>query len=197
MSRPMPQPFIPPNTDRTRGDPLVHRIWQELARATQDRHHAWRTPVLATLGLDQHPNARTVVLRQARQPTDELVFFTDGRSPKVAELQAQPQATLVFWSPQLRWQLRVSARLQALTSGPEVDAAWARVGQSAAAGDYLTAQPPGQALKDEPTAPASTGTHHLAVVVARIGSMDWLALGLDGQHQRARIDGPAVQPLTP
>lgn len=191
----MPEPLNPMRLDH-----LIHSIWHELARATQDRQHAWRTPVLATVGLDQHPNARTVVLRQAREPSGELVFFTDGRSPKVAELQIRPQASLVFWSPQLRWQLRVSARLQALTSGTEVDAAWARVGWSASAGDYLTAQAPGHPLADggvPPDSPADRTAHHLAVVVARIESMDWLELGLDGKHQRARIEGPAVQPLTP
>lgn len=178
---------------------LPHRIWQELARATQDRHHDWRTPVLATVGADLQPNARTVVLRQAREPAGELAFFTDGRSPKVAELQAQPQAVLVFWSARLRWQLRVVARCEVLTHGPEVDAAWARVGQSAAAGDYLAAQPPGQPwAEDAPApAPATTGAHHFAVVRAYVQAMDWLALGLDGQHQRARIEGQAVQPLTP
>jgi len=178
-------------------DNLVHRIWQELARATKDRHHAWRTPVLATVGADQLPNARTVVLRQASESAGELVFFTDGRSPKVGELQAQPQAMLVFWSDRLRWQLRVSARLQVLTHGPEVDAAWARVGQSAAAGDYLMAQPPGHPWTGEEAAAAVTDAHHLAVVVARVESMDWLALGLGGQHQRARIQGQVVEPLTP
>ncbi|MDP2416408.1 MAG: pyridoxamine 5'-phosphate oxidase family protein [Hydrogenophaga sp.] len=180
-------------------DNLPHRIWQELARATQDRHHDWRTPVLATVGVDQCPNARTVVLRQARESVGELTFFTDGRSPKVAELQAQPQAMLVFWSARLRWQLRVSARFEVLTCGPEVDAAWARVGQSAAACDYLTAQPPGQPWAEGelgPT-PAGTGAHHLAVVLARVQAMDWLALGLDGQHRRARIEGQAVTLLTP
>lgn len=183
-----------------RMDHLIHSIWQELARATQDRHHAWRTPVLATVGPDQHPNARTVVLRQAREPSGELVFFTDGRSPKVAELQTRPQASLVFWSPQLRWQLRVTARVQVLTGGPEVEAAWARVGRSASAGDYLTAQAPGHPLAGgggPPVSPGDPAAHHLAVVVARIESMDWLALGLDGQHQRARIEGQTVQPLTP
>jgi general stress protein 26 len=182
-------------------DHLPHRIWQELARATQDRHHDWRTPVLATVGVDQQPNARTVVLRQARELVGELAFFTDGRSPKVAELQAHPQAVLVFWSARLRWQLRVAARFEVLTHGPEVDAAWARVGQSAAAGDYLTAQPPGQPWAEgkslsAPT-PASTGAHHLAVVLARVQTMDWLALGLDGQHRRARIEGQEVTLLTP
>ncbi|MDO9200138.1 MAG: pyridoxamine 5'-phosphate oxidase family protein [Hydrogenophaga sp.] len=180
-------------------DHLPRRIWQELARATQDRHHGWRTPVLATVGADQQPNARTVVLRQAREPVGELAFFTDGRSPKVAELQAQPQALLVFWSARLRWQLRVAARCEVLTDGPEVDTAWARVGQSAAAGDYLTAQPPGQPWAEGELEPvtASTGAHHLAVVRARVQTMDWLALGLDGQHRRARIEGQALTWLTP
>jgi hypothetical protein len=27
-------------------------IWKELGRASQDLHHAWRTPVLATVGKD-------------------------------------------------------------------------------------------------------------------------------------------------
>ncbi|NBO03475.1 MAG: hypothetical protein EBV16_04705 [Betaproteobacteria bacterium] len=40
------------------------RIWQELQRATRDRHHEWRTPVLASLGPEQQVDARTVVLRR-------------------------------------------------------------------------------------------------------------------------------------
>ena len=90
-----------------RMDHLIHSIWQELARATQDRHHAWRTPVLATLGVDGAPQARTVVLRHADAGQAVLHIYTDSRSPKVAELDAAPQVSLVFWSKRLSWQLRV------------------------------------------------------------------------------------------
>ena len=45
---------------------LAVRLWRELQRAPHDRHHEWRTPVLATQGIDgRGPQARTVVLRHA------------------------------------------------------------------------------------------------------------------------------------
>ena len=86
---------------------IRHRIWMELGRATQDRHHAWRTPVLATTGEDGLPHARTVVLREADANTAHLRFYTDGRSAKVSQLSYRPDALLVFWSKRLNWQLRV------------------------------------------------------------------------------------------
>jgi len=88
---------------------IRQRIWVELQRATQDRHHEWRTPVLATTGADGLPNARTVVLRYANAKLGILQMYTDSRSPKVAELLARPQVMLAFWSKRLSWQLRVRA----------------------------------------------------------------------------------------
>lgn len=176
----------------------LHRhIWQELTSATHDREHEWRRPVLATLGLDRQPNARTVVLRQALEDSGKLVFFTDRRSPKVSELQEWPQGMLVFWSTQLRWQLRVAAQFRVITSGHEVDAAWSRMAASATA-DYLSANTPGQPLAGSGRTTAELrDDHQLAVVVAGIKSMDWLALGLDGRHQRILFADGTAQPLSP
>lgn len=173
---------------------LVQRIWSELQRATVDRHHEWRSPVLATTGLDGLPQARTVVLRAADVTASQLVFFTDSRSPKVEELQTAPAAALVFWSKRLSWQLRVRVVAQVHTDGALVDAAWQRVSQSAAAGDYLAAQAPGSAWREG--ADASPGAHHLAVVTSRIEHLDWLELARDG-HRRARLVGSGVEWLVP
>ncbi|HEX5697633.1 MAG TPA: pyridoxamine 5'-phosphate oxidase family protein, partial [Rhodoferax sp.] len=118
---------------------LRQRIWVELQRATQDRHHEWRTPVLATLGSDGTPQARSVVLRHANAQPARLTFYTDERSPKVTEIVANPCVSLVFWSKRLSWQLRVRADMAVQTSGAEVVSAWSQVSQSAAAGDYLSA----------------------------------------------------------
>lgn len=176
---------------------LNRHIWQELTQATHDREHEWRHPVLATLGLDQWPNARTVVLRQALEDSGELSFFTDRRSPKVAELQNWPQGMLVFWSNRLRWQLRVAAQFKVLTSGPEVDAAWSRVTPSATA-DYLSENSPGQPLAgDEMTIVDHLEDHQLAVIVANIKSMDWLALGRGGKHERILFADGIAQRLSP
>ncbi len=167
---------------------IRHGIGQELQRATTDRHHEWRTPVLATVGLDQLPQARTVVLRQADAALSQLHIFTDSRSHKVAELTASPHAMLVFWSTRLSWQLRVRALATVQHSGPEVDAAWMRVSQSAAAGDYLSAHAPGDVLPNAdwistPDAGLQR-PHHLAILTFQVQEIDWLELARSG-HRRA------------
>lgn len=167
---------------------IRHGIDQELQRATTDRHHEWRTPVLATVGVDHLPQARTVVLRQVNTPVSEMQIFTHSRSPKVVELAASPHATLVFWSTRLSWQVRVRTRATVQHSGPEVDAAWARVSQSAAAGDYLSAHAPGAALtpatRETTTGKHASPAHHLAIITLQVLDMDWLELARSG-HRRA------------
>ena len=175
---------------------LVSRVWQELIRAQHDRHHAWRTPVLATQGLDGFPQARTIVLRQADAANWTLTAFTDARSPKCAELLAQPHMQLIFWSTRLNWQLRVSAQATVHTQGALVDAAWARVRQSKAAGDYLSTAAPGSIIVSELNTQAASNTeyasmHHLAILSFAVQSMDWLALDRTG-HQRAKITPQGV-----
>ncbi len=176
---------------------LLRRIGAELKRATVDRHHAWRSPVLASVSPDGTPSARTVVLRQAvvdAGGVHELHIYTDRRSPKVQALQHQPQASLLFWSPRLNWQLRVSARVSVALDGPLVDSAWARVGVGRAAGDYLAPAAPGAPLDGTP--PTGPAQHQLAVLVAQVSAIDWLALHRDG-HRRARWAGGGWTALTP
>ena len=168
-------------------DEIRPRIWMELQRATQDRHSEWRTPVLATVGQQGTPDARTVVLRHADAKLSSLHIYTDSRSPKVAALANQPGAMLVFWSKRLSWQLRVRVQVSVQTAGPQVDAVWDRVRQSAAAGDYLSAAPPGDALPNEQALPDdSAQAHHLAILVAQVQEIDWLELARSG-HRRALL----------
>ncbi len=176
---------------------IRQRVWMELSRAALDRHHEWRTPVLATLGIDGTPNARTVVLRHVDAHALTLGFYTDSRSPKIAELAAQPQATLLFWSTRLNWQLRVRVTVTVLTSGPQVEAVWAKVKQSHAAGDYLTALAPGDKLATCVPEPIDTnGLHHLALLNTQVQEMDWLELARSG-HRRARMNAQTWEWLTP
>jgi pyridoxamine 5'-phosphate oxidase len=172
-------------------DQLVVRLWQELTRAPHDRHHEWRTPVLATQGIDQSgPQARTVVLRHADAPLWALRVYTHARSPKCSELAAQPLAQLTFWSKRLNWQLRVSALATVEFEGEQVNAAWERVRQSHACADYLSAFPPGHVQSSIKATGGNTGEalrgHHLAVLNFKVTAMDWLALSKDG-HRRARL----------
>jgi hypothetical protein len=176
------------------------QIWKELGRASLDRHHEWRTPVLASIDTDGLPDARTVVLRQVDAVAGQLTFYTDSRSPKVAQLQAQVSAVLVFWSARLSWQLRVRVACTVITSGPEVEALWQGVSQSAAAGDYLSPRPPGAVLSPgrgtADTANAPAPTHSFALLRAQVLQMDWLELSRDG-HRRAQLGANTWDWITP
>ena len=170
---------------------LTTRLWQELTRAPHDRHHDWRTPVLATQGIDQSgPQARSVVLRHADATLWTLRVFTDARSPKCSELVAQPLAQLTFWSKRLNWQLRVTALATVEFEGEQVNAAWERMRQSRASADYLSALPPGRIQSSSEPFVENTGDsrreHHLAILNFKVSSMDWLSLSKDG-HRRARL----------
>lgn len=177
------------------------QIWKELGRASLDRHHEWRTPVLASVGADGLPDARTVVLRQADAQAGQLTFYTDSRSPKVAQLQAQDSAMLVFWSSRLSWQLRVRMTCTVITVGPEVEALWQGVKQSAAAGDYLSPLAPGECLPQDGAAGtetnhAPTPSHNFALLRAQVLQMDWLELSREG-HRRAQLGAATWDWLTP
>ena len=176
---------------------IRQQIWKELERASVDRHHAWRTSVLATVGYDGSPNARTVVLRKVDTNQQTLCFYTDARSTKVSELTKEPKAVLAFWSARLNWQLRVKVEISVATDGPELQALWQRVQQSASAGDYMATEAPGT---ERPAgfsiAQNLSGDHHFALLNAQVLQMDWLELG-HGAHRRARLSADTWHWLIP
>ena len=176
---------------------IRQQIWKELGRASVDRHHAWRTPVLATVGCDGSPNARTVVLRKVDTNQQTLYFYTDARSAKVSELTKEPKAVLAFWSGRLNWQLRVKVEISVATDGPELQALWQRVQQSASAADYLATEAPGtERTTGFSTAQNLSGDHHFALLNAQVLQMDWLELG-HGAHRRARLSADTWHWLIP
>jgi pyridoxamine 5'-phosphate oxidase len=179
-------------------DEIRKQIWKELGRATQDRFHAWRTPVLATACKNGLVHARTVVLRNVDPVQGHIQIFTDARSPKVAEISDTSNAVFVFWSSKLRWQIRVRVDISALTTGPTVAACWERVKYSASAGDYLSLLAPGSLLNSDSSESVEINPiePHFAVLNARITEIDWLELARTG-HRRARFTSDSWEWLTP
>lgn len=174
---------------------LVAIVWQELIRATKDRHHAWKRPAFATIGLDGNPQVRTIVLRHANQSLSTLYAYTDLRSPKCEEISKCNRAQLAFWSERLRWQLRVSLDASIHRHGDLVDSAWASVSQSKSSKDYLGNQSPGTLMSsnkfNDEFLSEATPNHHLAVLSFKVTSMDWLELGKD-LHRRAQINSVGI-----
>ena len=162
-------------------------LWHELTRAVHDKHHEWRTLVLATIGGTANqpsPDARNVVLREVNASAKQLTIYTDSRAEKSQQIAAHPTGTVVMWSRRLGWQLRCRVRLSLQTSGPAVASRWESVKLSPAAQDYLSPLAPGRPLI-ESTEVQST-QHHFAVITATVLSIDWLELHREG-HRRAEF----------
>lgn len=173
---------------------LETAIWHELARAVRDKGHAWRLGVLATVVEEDgvaRADARTVVIRDTDEAARTLLIYTDARSPKVQQIQAQPAGQVVLWSAALSWQLRLTVSLKVETSGLRVSSRWAQLKLTPAAQDYMAPSSPGSVLVDsaaQALEPQRKSRDHFAVIAAQVTAMDWLELHPQG-HRRARFSG--------
>ena len=179
-------------------------VWQQLERATHDKHHEWRAPVLATVNGDT-ADARTVILREVDVAQKQLLSFTDDRAGKVSQLLRQPRATMVMWSRALGWQLRCRVLLSLEMTGLAATSRWARIKLTPAAQDYLARLPPGAALdtplgqrvgETEVPAVEPLKREYFAVVNAQVLAIDWLELHRDG-HRRAVFDDRGARWVQP
>jgi len=101
--------------------------WLEQLRlwiAEADRHEVIEpnAMILATAGADSDPSVRTVLLKGLNE--SGLVFFTNQRSRKGAQLEGNPRAALLFpWHP-LQRQVHIEGDVERVSEA-DVDAYWA------------------------------------------------------------------------
>ena len=165
-------------------DQIHQACWQELGKAPRNKAHGFRVMGLATVD-GEVADLRSVVLREVLADEKTLLFFTDARSPKVAQIQRQSAGTMLAWCERLGWQLRLRVQLEVQTSGLAVSSRWARLKMTPAAQDYLSPLPPGAPMGHP--RPERGTSDHFAVVQARVQSIDWLELHAEG-HRRAAFD---------
>lgn len=170
-------------------DEVWRDLWARLARATRDRRHAFRHPVIATRCPERGIRARTVVLREAEPEPARLVLHTDRRAGKLAGLEIDPRLGWCFYDPRPRMQVRVETRASVHVGDAVARAAWARQG-TAARRLYSVEPAPATPLAagESPRfgEDAEAGFAHFAVVVCAVEEVEWLLLGREG-HRRIRF----------
>lgn len=169
-------------------------VWRELAAATHDSAHGWRRQVLATRA-GEGADARTLVLRELDPEARLLLFYTDARSHKAAQVAQHPEGTIVAWCAALSWQLRMRVRLELEVQGLAVSSRWARLALTPGARDYMAPSAPGTPL-EATASPLRAGRTHFALLGATVESIDWLELG-DSGHRRASFDAAGARWLVP
>lgn len=176
----------------------THRaVWDRLVRGARDRRARARHPTLATVGLGGGAEARTVVLRAADRAAATVEIHTDTLSAKIAELRAEPRATLHVWDARARLQIRLRVAIEIL-EGPDALDAWARVPEAARL-SYGASPPPGRPIAAPDAHAPAADPARFARLLARVEAIDTLHLGAE-RHARAifrREDGFAGRWLAP
>ena len=175
---------------------IIEDIWSELQTACSDKQHAWRTPALATIDANGYPCVRTVVLRAVDAASQQMIIYTDRRSPKVLDLLRCKHAEIVFWNPALNWQLRAKAEIDVQTQGNLLDQAWENIKNSSAATDYLRNQLPGAVINHANDTSQTSQEHQLCILAAKVTELDWLELSRSG-NRRLRIKNNQTEWLVP
>lgn len=175
------------------------RLWQALGRAAKDRRSPWHTPVLATVAADGAPQARVLVLRQVERDARLLRLHSDARTPKVAQIRAEPRVSLLLYDPGARLQLRIAGLARADHDGAVADRAWADANLFArrcytapvapgALADGPTSGLPAELEKREPTAEESlAGRRNFATILLVAHRLEFLHLAVTG-HRRGAFD---------
>jgi pyridoxamine 5'-phosphate oxidase len=90
-------------------DPIA-RFKELLTAAEQLGIQLHNAAALATCGNDRQPTVRMVLLKEADERG--FVFYTNLESRKARQLSDNPSASLCFWWPQLKRQVRVEGRVE-------------------------------------------------------------------------------------
>jgi pyridoxamine 5'-phosphate oxidase len=162
-------------------DAMDAHAWTLLARGANEARSLLHTPVLASIGLDGAPQARTVVLRAVDRAARQLRIHTDRRSPKFAELQHDPRVTLLAYDAAETLQVRLRGAASLHTGDALAHAAWVASAPSSRA-CYAQTEPPGSAIDCPgiaPPVPASesqAGYENFAVVLLSVTAIETLYL---------------------
>ncbi|MEJ8843499.1 pyridoxamine 5'-phosphate oxidase family protein [Lacibacter sp. H375] len=166
-------------------------LWKLLLESVRSFKAPFHTGVVATVH-EQQPEVRTVVMRHADAGQKKLFFHTDIRSPKVQQLQLQPQMSWLFYDKDIRMQLRFAATAFVHTSDAVANEAWdqARLASrltyttSSASGTVLPA-PELINLNQTEVEPELTAIarKNFCVVETGIHQMDWILLHHTGNRR--------------
>lgn len=164
----------------------AEEIWKTLVRATVDKKHPWRVVGFSTAGL-KGPQVRSVILRAVNTDSHQLVFYTDRRSQKMADIAHDSRVALLFWNPRSTTQLRVCGIAAPQTSELIVNSLWARIPEYARK-DYATLSAPGDALTGgDLVYDLDRARANFVVLNVKVLSLELLELKREG-HVRFRCD---------
>ncbi len=148
---------------------------------------------------DNNPEIRTVVLRNFSIDKRIFEFHSDIRSPKIEQLNINPNFSALFYSPDKKIQLRFSGIVKILHKDTSTKKRWQGISSSSRR-CYLGPYSPSSTIEiDHPNIPedfrfgdpkkeeTENGIENFVIVQCKFTSIDYLSLKYSG-HSRCRFD---------
>ncbi|MCF8262796.1 MAG: pyridoxamine 5'-phosphate oxidase family protein [Melioribacteraceae bacterium] len=174
---------------------IITQLFEKLKLGAEKANHEFHTFSFATI-YNSVPKIRTVVLRKVDIEKGEIIFHTDIRSGKIAEIAENPMVSCLFYSRLLREQIRIEGNAKIFTKGELFEKQWLNslpnsrkcyLAENAPSSkiDKPISTIPEKFSKRNPTSGESeSGKKNFAVVTIKIEKIDWLYLR-SGGHIRA------------
>ncbi len=174
---------------------ILKKIWKNLDLGMLEREHPFHTPVFSTVANGCVPNLRVVVLRRFWRKPPLLAFHTHTGSPKIKELQNNPNVYWLFYHPTEKLQVRIKGKARVHTTDDLAEEQWLAteffsrrcyVGEA----PTQTSKKPTSGLPEDlldraPTREESeAGRANFAVVTSTVEQIDCLEMNVRG-HRRS------------
>jgi hypothetical protein len=95
----------------------------QLQKGVFQKNHPFREMVLTT-AWQHEPDARLVICRKVERAPFNLEAYSDQRTAKVKAIRDNPRATLLFWHPKGKFQLKIKAAVSMHCCDEVALAAW-------------------------------------------------------------------------
>ncbi|MCM5664077.1 pyridoxamine 5'-phosphate oxidase family protein [Galbibacter mesophilus] len=161
---------------------LFNTAKEALLAAKKDVKHPFRYFTMATIGINNSPRLRTVVLRDVKEDLT-ISLFTDRRSKKVTHLKENNNVCLLFFNHNDMLQLKVDGKAFLEEDDKVLKKAWKKMKESGKK-DYRSAQDPGSKVKDPEMIEYLDTSHHFAIIHIIPSKIEYLELKKE-QHVRA------------
>ncbi|MCB9069847.1 MAG: pyridoxamine 5'-phosphate oxidase family protein [Calditrichae bacterium] len=180
-------------------DEILQKCFGMLETGVSDRHDPLHTPVIGTVE-NNAPQLRTVIFRKFDPASRTLIFHTDFRTEKVAQIQNNPVVSWLFYHPERKVQLRIISDAKIHSDDSIADERWA-ASQLMSRRCYCIPMAPGT-LSDSPESglpeylqlrrPTESesndlGRANFCAISCQIREMDWLYLAAKG-NRRAKFE---------
>ncbi len=173
---------------------ILKTIWKNLDLGTLQRRHPFHLPVFGTID-DNQPNMRIVVLRRFWRKPPALAFHSHIGSPKIAQIEANPNVYWLFYHAEDRLQVRIRGKATIHKDGELHEEQWLStelfsrrcyVGEPPSKFNKTpTSGLPDNLIDREPTREESEqGKANFVVITSTIEEIDCLEMNVRG-HRRS------------